>query len=248
MQGIFLLVITIFALDAKNANNIGTLFSFPIILLRSYMSPRDKLKHSKLVPNSFDQIMCGLILGDGNLRLNGKEALISIQQIHPELVQGLWEICSQYKLVTTPVKSIQRKHWKLVYYFQTLTMPYFTNIYNIWYFKESDGNIKKLPANINELLTPLAFAYWIIGDGGFDGSGRGLGRLSLHTQNFTLDEVKILQNILFNKYNIQSSVYKGGHNDQNRGWIIRIPGKSLSIVRSLCTEHMYSSIKYKLGL
>jgi len=43
-------------------------------------------------------------------------------------------------------------------------MPYFT-----------------LPAGIDKLLTPIALAHWISEDGGFDGHGRGEGRLTLFT-------------------------------------------------------------------
>jgi hypothetical protein len=70
-------------------------------------------------------------------------------------------------------------------------MPYFTRIWKLWYPIVNGKSIKSLPTNIGELLTPLAIAHWIIGDGAFDGFGRGLGRITLHTNNFTLQEVNI---------------------------------------------------------
>lgn len=42
-------------------------FSTPLVLLRAYMSPEDKDKYSNAVPQSFDEIMCGVMLGDGSL-------------------------------------------------------------------------------------------------------------------------------------------------------------------------------------
>lgn len=68
-------------------------FFLPIVLFRSYMSPKDKLIYSNLVPIWFDEIICGLILGDGNIRINGIHALLSIQQTHSEIVEKLWTIC-----------------------------------------------------------------------------------------------------------------------------------------------------------
>jgi hypothetical protein len=93
--------------------------------------------------------------------------------------------------VTTPVKTLQRGTWKPIYYFQTLTMPYFTQIWLVWYPIVNGKSIKQVPNNINTLLTPLAIAHWLppkggpMGDGGFDKFGRGLGRVTLHTNNFT---------------------------------------------------------------
>lgn len=77
--------------------------------------------------------MCGVILGDGNLHMHGNHALLSIQQTHKEIVENLWNICFSYNLVYTPVKEINRKNWKPVYYFKTLTLPYFTCLFNAWY-------------------------------------------------------------------------------------------------------------------
>ena len=62
-----------------------------------------------------------------------------------------------------------------------------------------------------------------MGDGGFDGHGRGAGRVSFSTNNFTLNEVDLLQKILFSKFNIDSSLKKFENSDLNRGYAIRIP-------------------------
>ena len=45
--------------------NISLAFSIPLVLLRAHMSPADKEKYSNAVPQSFDEIMCGVMLGEG---------------------------------------------------------------------------------------------------------------------------------------------------------------------------------------
>ena len=92
-------------------------FVFPIILLRAYVSPEDKLKYSNAVPSRFDEIICGLILGDGSLRINGNLALLSVQQVHSELVTNLWDICFSLHLVINPVKTLAPISKQIVYYF-----------------------------------------------------------------------------------------------------------------------------------
>jgi hypothetical protein len=44
-----------------------------------------------------------------------------------------------------------------------LTLPFFTQLFQVWY-KNMDGqNIQVLPDNISELLTHIALAYWLSG-------------------------------------------------------------------------------------
>lgn len=128
-----------------------------MVLLRNYVSNADKVKYSNDVPSWFEEIMCGLMLGDGNIRMNGHHALLSVQQIHPELVNNLWSTCQSLHLVMSPVKTLNRSNYKTIYYFQTLTMPYFTNIRLSWY--PVVNATKSLPSNIDTLLTPLAIAH-----------------------------------------------------------------------------------------
>lgn len=89
-----------------------------------------------------------------------------------------------------------------------------------------------------------------MGDGSFDGSGRGKGRVTLHTNNFTLDEVKLLQSILLSKFNLKSGLQKVSHSDPIRGYAIlrSIPARCLGTLRSIVSPHIYSSLMYKIGL
>ncbi len=82
-----------------------------------------------------------------------------------------------------PVKTLVRGSKQKVYYFQTLTLPYFTRMR---FISVLNGKaIKTLFTNIAALLIFLAVAHWVKGDGGFDGHGRVIGRFTLYTNNFT---------------------------------------------------------------
>lgn len=102
------------------------------------------------------------------------------------------------------VRDINRENKKTVYSFQTLTLPYFSKLHSEWYHYINNKRFKKLPNNINILFTDRVLAMFIMMDGSFDQGKRGFGRLNLHTNFFTLTEVKILQSILIEKYNINS--------------------------------------------
>ena len=42
---------------------------------------------SNNIPEWFNQVVCGLMLSDANIRMHGKHATMSIQQTHKELTE-----------------------------------------------------------------------------------------------------------------------------------------------------------------
>jgi DNA-binding transcriptional regulator WhiA len=56
---------------------------------RVYMSNEEKIRVSNSVPDWFKQVVCGIMLSDGSIRMIGKQALLSIQQTHPELTKEI---------------------------------------------------------------------------------------------------------------------------------------------------------------
>jgi hypothetical protein len=42
------------------------------------------------------------------------------------------------------------------YQFKTIPHPYFTELFTQWYIKVNNKNVKIVPANIAELLTPIS--------------------------------------------------------------------------------------------
>ena len=53
------------------------------------MSKEEKIRVSNSIPDWFKQVVCGIMLSDGSIRMNGKQALLSIQQTHQELTQEI---------------------------------------------------------------------------------------------------------------------------------------------------------------
>ena len=154
-------------------------------------------------------------------------------------------MCFQLNLVLSRIHIINRQNKKIVYSFQTLSLPFFTSLYKDWYKSISNKNIKVLPLNLDSLFTPLAFAFLIMGDGGWDKSS---SRLILHLNNFTKFEVSRIQSILLSKYDLSSYLVKTPHSDKDRGYILKIPARNINKVRELVSDHIYPTLKYKIGL
>ena len=94
----------------------------------------------------------------------------------------------------------------------------------------------------------IALAHWIMEDGGFDGHGRGAGRVTLFTNNFTLEEVELLRKLLLDKFGLESALFKVANKDSKRGYAIRIPSRSLSTLQSIVAPHIYPGMFYKIGM
>ena len=103
------------------------------------------------------------MLSDATIRMNGKNALMGIQQTHQELTQDVWDKCFNLKLILSGIHVINRTNKSKVSSFQTLSLPYFTNLFQEWYKLTGNKRYKVLPLNLESLLTPLTFAYFIMG-------------------------------------------------------------------------------------
>lgn len=212
---------------------------------RGYMPKEEKIRVSNNIPDWFKEIVCGIMLSDGSIRMHGSHALMSIQQTHQELTEEIWKMCFQLNLVLSEIHIINRPNKKLVYSFQTLTLPFFTSLFNDWYKLIDNKYYKVLPLNLDSLFTPLAFAFLIMGDGSWDNSN---SRIILHLNNFTLIEVNRIQSILLSKFNISSYLVKNPHSDKERGYVLKIPNRDVGKVRTLVSDHIYPTLKYKIGL
>ena len=154
-------------------------------------------------------------------------------------------MCFQLNLVLSGINIINRQNRKIVYSFQTLSLPFFTSLYKDWYKSISNKNIKMLPLNLDSLFTPLAFAFLIMGDGSWD---KSCSRIVLHLNNFTKFEVSRIQSILLSKYDLSSYLVKTPNSDKDRGYILKIPARNINKVRELVSDHIYPTLKYKIGL
>ena len=96
------------------------------------------------------ELITGVILGDGYIRMVGTEARLEVQQKDKEFVLLLWEVFDSIGLVGAKPKELSSflKETGKTYYaskFVTFTHPYFTDLYNNWYTKVEGKNVKVIP-------------------------------------------------------------------------------------------------------
>ena len=235
-------------LDSKKVFNNKWIFS-SIELSKEQLS-----KHK--IPSTVWEVITGELLGDGHL---------SYDPINKPQINARLEFTFSAKIlhyvnylkfnVLAPIcTSSSPTSWSnpnldcgskepTQYWFSTKRLPTITDLYLSWY-KEIDGKfIKVLPFNIEELLTPIALAHWIMGDGYFTNSS-----VKICTDNFTKEEVLKLIEVLHKRYDIKASINQRTNPGGVIKWRIRISKSSMGKLISLARPYFIPEMLYKLGL
>ena len=131
-------------------------------------------------------------------------------------------------------KSVVRFNYRLTLF----TFSSLTWIYDSFYVKRNENVIKKVPKWIEEYITPLGLAHWIMQDG-----SRQIGQgINIATNSFTYDECVFLSEILQRKFNLKVTVIKAGSPNQ---WKISIWKESMYTLVSIVKPFVIDEMKYK---
>ena len=194
------------------------------------------------LPITQKSVVVGLILSDGWLRFpdkTSKNALIGLKQslAHSDYVWFVFSFLSDYcNIVPQLKKGIKAGKPFYGLEFVTRSLPCFTELYNIFYV----NGVKVIPNYIYELLTPLAFAHLIQGDGGFKSKG-----IYLCTDSYTVQDVVRLMNVLIIRYELKCTLHKASN---DKGYRIYISRSSVGKVVEIVKPHIIPSMYYKVGI
>jgi len=189
-------------------------------------------------------IIFGTLLGDGyaEKRSNGIGTRINFYQeaIHVKYLLYLHKIISNLGYCNTKIPTITTRlgskgKIRKIIRFSTWTYSSFNWIHESWY----DKNIKRLPECLNQYLTPLALAIWIMDDGCKIGNS-----LKLSTNSFTFEECLILVNILHDNFDLKASIQSAGKKDQ---YVVYILKESINNLRNIVSPYIIPEMKYKLN-
>lgn len=187
-------------------------------------------------------IMVGLLLGAIHAQKRSKNTNLFFEQsvLHEDYLLHLYDLFKLYCIsgpklsVRAPSKVTGKVYSSLR--FQTMALPCFNEFYDLFFLLGP----KIVPSNIKELLTPLSLVYWICDDGTFEKKTQAI---ILCTECFDLDGVKLLQEVLVDKFKLDCTIYAVA-----TGHRIRILKNSLPYVQALLKDIMPTMMKYKIGL
>jgi hypothetical protein len=181
------------------------------------------------------QIIYGSLLGDLSMRKSNINARIYIvhslkqKELFMNKVEMLGDFMGSWKLYNNYVD----KRTELIYDSlrgNSKSHPEFTKIYDILYI----SNKKTITQTYLNLINhPIALAYWFMDD------GTNRGTLAVHS--FSIDEIKLIQNWLEEKFNISTTIQKEGIYNK-----LYISSKSREYFDNLIKPYMLESMFYKL--
>lgn len=196
-------------------------------------------------------IIYGSILGDSYIekREGGKGTRIVFQQenIHNNYLYYLHSLLANLGYCNTNLPLIKiklSKKGKIKQYIKFITWTYesFNYVFIEWYIKKEldKSYIKVIPKSLELYLTPLALAIWIIDDDCKLNKG-----LKFYINYFKYDDILFLTKLLYKKYNIKTTIYKGNIN--NIQYIIYVWTESIPLLAKIVSPYIIPSIKYKLN-
>ena len=178
-------------------------------------------------------ILIGSLLGDGTLRRQGNRlnALFEVNHAykHKAYVDWKWQHFSEY--VLTPPKARNGKGSRIAYRFTTRSLPLFTAYYDWLYI----NGRKMVPFDMT--LNPFSLAVWFMDDG-----TRIRSAYYLNTQQFSIEEQKILQALLLKTFGLESNL-----NRDKTYFRIRISTESSTKMQEIIEPYVLPCMKYKLA-
>ena len=189
-------------------------------------------------------ILYGSMLGDahGEKRPSGNGTRFTFQQEKTHLAYGLWlhSKISDLGYGSKKVPLIEKRlghggKVRQLIRFRTWTYTSFNFIHKEFYNK---NGIKRVPKTLSLYLTPLVLAIWIMDDGAKVGKG-----LKFCTNSFSYKDSLYLATLLFEKYNLKSSVHSAGAINQYNVYVWKA---SMPNLRAIVDPYIVPSMRYKI--
>lgn len=174
------------------------------------------------------EFIVGTLLGDGCLLWTTRGYCLRIHHGIKQKEYVAWKYEIMKSLVNTPPRLSQERS----YYFRTVSNPVFDEYRKMFY----RGKTKIVPDNLENLLSPLGLAVWIMDDGSRD---KGCVRISSHSFSY-LDHLK-LQQALQASFGIKANIQRA----QDKFWLWIRSESTPRLVR-LVRQYFIPDMLYKL--
>ena len=206
------------------------------------IGPHDKQVLDIIISGMLGDFWADKIKGKSidSIRFNIEQSISNTAYIHYlTLLFYKWGYCHR------PLPTLVKKSDKIIenrfnYRLTLFTFTSFNWIY-LSFYKTVNGVTKKcVPYFIEDYLSPIGLAHWLMLDGSFQ-KGQGV---YIACNSFTYDECLFLARILTRKYNLKTSVIKTGTPNQFR---ISIWKNSMPVLRDLVKSYFIPEMEYKLG-
>lgn len=196
-------------------------------------------------PMEVKEILIGILLGDShisrrsstaNSRLIYAQTAITYKECFDHVFNIFASFCvNAYISQSKIVRDNRTKKTYSAISLTTMQLPCF-NVYKDYFY---ELNVKIVPNNIYELLTPRGLAFWIMDDGSKKGDG-----LHISVYAFSTTDVDKLMFTLQDKFNLKTFI----HYNRDKKPRIYIFKESMDTLINLVKPYFIKEMLYKLGI
>ena len=192
------------------------------------------------------EILVGTLLGDACISCGQRPHPtynIKFEQAYSkfEYINHLYNIFEPFVGTSPQIRTLA--DGRQSFWFRTYRHKAFEFYYNQFYplTTKISTRKKRVPRNIDQLLTPRGLAYWFMDDGTFKQQSQIKKSYLFSTHSFPLNDQKKLQKILREKFKIYANIHK----DKNF-YRIYILARSNDTFLQQIREYIHPIFKYKL--
>lgn len=209
----------------------------------------------RIGPHNYDilSIIFGSLLGDATMEKDGNGSRFGFYQSKKNGEYLLWlhqiisslGYCKENLPLIQVRKGLLEGDIRYIFRFRTFTYSSFNWIHDEFYPKGDHGSgagaRKIVPKSVENYLSPLALAIWLMDDGSLY-KNRGL---KFSTNGFTLKDVQLLAFLLEKKYSLNTAIHKTGIVNQ---YSLYIPKTSLNTLIKIVKPHIHQTMAYKINI
>src|SRR5262245_21036075 len=182
------------------------------------------------LPPETHSVIVGSLLGDGYLTPNGS---LQIEHCLAQAAYTSWKyqmlepIAGRLPAVVERYDSRTQKTYRSLRFYTKAVLKSFRD----GFYQDRK---KIVPANLGDILDPLAVAVWFMDDGGR--GARTPRGLVFNTSCFSAGEQVFLKNILFTRFGVVTSIHQHG-----KGFQLYVKAESFSSFSDLISPYLIAS-------
>lgn len=202
-------------------------------------------------------VLVGTLLGDASISCRLGKPVFSVKYeqkaTQEDYIYHLYQIWQAFVGTPPQMRTIENSFHKMPgksYWFRTYSHICLKEYYDLFYpINNGNRRVKRVPTNIDELLTPRALAYWYMDDGNIVKRSTQKGTFysyKLNTQGFCRDDQFLLIDALKTNFGVTATIEKDTQKGKTYLRLV-INGPSATVFLNTVKEFIVPSFLYKLG-
>jgi len=189
-----------------------------------------------------DAIIIGTLLGDGCLERNGRNVRLRLEHSRDQKSYLVWKFEELKSIITGSIMKVRAYHKINKRFYESYrTYTFCDEAMQYYQDKFYLGSKKIIPNNIGEILNdPLSLSVWFMDDGY---KRNDCNALRLGTDSFSLEEQKLLCNVLLKSFGVETKIHKKGNY-----WNLYIPERESRKFVSIVKPYIIPKFNYKIAL